>query len=70
VECKNQNSDFEFHRASKFLEAVEVTIWAANFDRYIYVLKIMVFREKCMASLTKILFKTQSREMYEAESAS
>jgi hypothetical protein len=39
--------------SNKIFEGVEVTIWADNFDRYIYVLKIMSSREKCMAILTK-----------------
>jgi hypothetical protein len=65
-------SDFEFHRASQ-LNFQRVSKLPSELltstGRYIYVLKIMSSREKCMASLAIIMFKKQSREMYKAETA-
>jgi hypothetical protein len=41
-----------------FSQGVEVTSWAANFDRYIHFLKIMAAREKCMTLGTCTSLKT------------
>ncbi len=45
-----------------FSQGVEVTSWAANFDRYIHFLKIMAAREKCMTLGTCLSLKTVWRE--------
>jgi hypothetical protein len=53
LKFQNQKLILKFRELPKGVEGVEgveVTIWAANFDRYKYFLTIMSYKEKCMAS--------------------
>jgi hypothetical protein len=65
MKCQNQNFDFALQNPpTKFLsEHVEVTRWASNFDRYIYLLKIMPSIEQEMERCTYILFVKQCGDM-------
>jgi hypothetical protein len=53
-----------------FCGSVEVTSCASNFDRYIYLLKIMPSREQEMERSTYILFVKQCGDMYKSVTAS
>ncbi len=53
-----------------FSESVEVTICASNFDRYIYLLKIMPSGEQEMERSTYILFVKQCGDMFKSVTTS